>query len=232
MSAREAVPMPFPQAVKAVIFDMDGLLVDTERVYFDALLKACVSVGHEMTEAFAHSMIGVPGQECVAMIEAHFGSAFPMDAFGAEYDRLVAARLAQGIPLRSGARELVTFLAGKAVPQAVASSSRRATVERYLGGVDLIGHFSVLVCREDVSKPKPDPEPFLEAARRLGVSPANCLVLEDSYHGVAAAHAAGAMPIMVPDLLSPTDEVRTRCISVADDLEVVRLLLEQAFNRG
>lgn len=223
--------MPFPQPVQAVIFDMDGLLVDTERVYFDAVLKACTSVGHEMTEAFAHSMIGVPGQECVAMIEAHFGAAFPMDAFGAEYDRLVAARLALGIPLRSGARELVTFLAGNAVPQAVASSSRRATVERYLSGVDLIGHFAALVCREDVSKPKPDPEPFLKAADRLGVAPANCLVLEDSYHGVAAAHAAGAMPVMVPDLLSPTDEVRAHCITVADDLAAVHRLLERALNR-
>jgi HAD superfamily hydrolase (TIGR01509 family) len=218
----------FPQPVRAVIFDMDGLLVDTERIYFDALLRACASVGHEMTEAFARSMIGVPGAECVAMIEAHYGSAFPMDIFGAEYDRLVAARLEQGIPPRTGAKELVRLLVQRGIPQAVASSSRRPTVERYLRGVELIEHFSVLVCREDVVRPKPDPEPFLTAARLLDVPPEQCLVLEDSYHGIAAAHAAGAMPIMVPDMLVPTDEVRTRCIAIAEDLEAVRRLLDEA----
>lgn len=211
---------------------MDGLLVDTERVYLDALLKACSSVGHEMTEVFAHSMIGVPGKECVAMIEAHFGPSFPMDAFGAEYDRLVAARLAEGIPLRPGASDLVRFLTDRRVPQAVASSSRRLTVERYLRGTDLIAHFATLVCREDVARPKPDPEPFLEAARRLAVPAAQCLVLEDSYHGVTAANGAGAMTVMVPDLLAPTAAVRALCVAVADDLHAVRRMLQEVSSGG
>ena len=220
--------MPFTRAVAGVIFDMDGLLVDTERVYFDALLKAVRVVGCEMTAAFAYSMIGVPGKECNAMIAAHYRPDFQIDAFNAAYDGIVMAVLALGIPLRPGARELVTYLTEEGVPQAIATSSRRPTVERYLGHVGLLEHFSAVVSREDVARPKPAPDPFLIAAERLGLAPADCLALEDSYHGIAAAHAAGTMPIMVPDLLPVTDTVRAKCIAVVDDLHAVQVLLKGA----
>src|SRR3954451_11713409 len=217
--------MPFSHPVAAVILDMDGLLVDTERVYFASLLKAALAVSCEMTEAFAHSMIGVPGKECNAMIAAHYGPGFQLDAFHAAYDGIVAVALAQGIPLRPGARELVTYLTDEGVPQAIATSSRRPTVERYLGYVGLLEHFSVIVCRDDVANPKPAPDPFLIAAGRLGLAPAECLALEDSYHCITAAHAAGTMPIMVPDLLAVTEAVRAKCIAVVDDLHAVKTLL-------
>src|SRR3954447_10283514 len=136
--------MPFTRAVAGVIFDMDGLLVDTERVYLDGLLKAAIVLKCEMTEAFAHSMIGVPGKECTAMIMERYGPGFRIDAFNAAYDGIVTAALAQGIPLRPGARELVTYLAEQGIPQAIATSSRRPTVERYLGRVGLLGHFAVI----------------------------------------------------------------------------------------
>lgn len=220
--------MPFTRAVAGVIFDMDGLLVDTERVYLDGLFKAVRAVGCEMTEAFAHSMIGVPGKECIAMIEAHYGPGFRIDAFNAAYDGIVSAVLAQGIPLRPGARELVTYLTKEGVPQAIATSSRRPTVDRYLGHVGLLESFSAIVCRDDVANPKPAPDPFLMAAERLGLAPAECLALEDSHHGITAAHAAGTMPIMVPDLLAVTDAVRAKCIAVVDDLHAVQVLLIKA----
>jgi HAD superfamily hydrolase (TIGR01509 family) len=220
--------MPFTRAVAGVIFDMDGLLVDTERVYLDSLLKAARAVNCEMTEAFAHSMIGVPGKECNAMIEAHYGPDFRMDAFNAAYDGIVSAVLAQGIPLRPGARELVTYLTQQGVPQAIATSPRRPTADRYLGHVGLLEHFAAIVCRDDVANPKPAPDPYLVAAERLGLAPADCLALEDSYHGITAAHAAGTMPIMVPDLLAVTDVVRAKCIAVVDDLHAVQALLKAA----
>jgi HAD superfamily hydrolase (TIGR01509 family) len=220
--------MVFRQAVRGVIFDMDGLLVDTERVYYDALLGAALSVEHDMPHDFVCSMIGVPGPECVVMIKEHYGEGFPMQQFDAEYDRLVAARLAIDIPLRAGARELVTYLSARGIPQAIATSSRRPTVERYMNGVGLLEHFSAIVCREDVVHAKPAPDPFLKAAALLGLEPAQCLVLEDSYHGIAGAHAAGAMPIMVPDLLTVNEAVCAQCVAVADDLHAVKAMLEEA----
>jgi HAD superfamily hydrolase (TIGR01509 family) len=140
----------------------------------------------------------------------------------------VEAELSRDIPLRPGARELVTYLAEQSVPQAIATSSRRPTVERYLGRVGLRDRFAAIVSREDVKNPKPAPDPFLKAAARLGLAPGDCLALEDSYHGITAAHAAGMMTIMVPDLLAATDAVRAKCIAVADDLHVVGALLRKA----
>src|SRR5215207_7272312 len=117
---------------------MDGLLLDPERPYLDGLFKAALAVDRVMTEAFAHSMIGVPGKECVALIEAHYGPGFSIAAFNTAYDAVVEAELERNIPLRPGARELLTYLAQEGIPQAIATSSRRLTVERYLGRLGLL----------------------------------------------------------------------------------------------
>lgn len=216
----------FPREVRGVVFDMDGLLVDTERVYFDALLAAAIFVGNEMPAAFAHAMIGVPGPDCVKMIEDHYGAGFPMQAFSDEYDRLVAVRLAQDIPLRAGAREIVKYLEARGIPAAIATSAGRNAVSRYMGGLNMLEHFKAVVTREDVSQCKPAPDPYLAAAKALGLAPEDCLALEDSYHGITSAHAAGLMPIMVPDMLTVTDEVRGKCIAVVDSLVDVQRMLE------
>jgi HAD superfamily hydrolase (TIGR01509 family) len=178
--------LPFARPAAGVIFDMDGLLLDTERIYLDGLLKAALAVDRVMTEAFAHSMIGVPGKECVAMIEAHYGPGFSIAKFNKAYDSVVQIALARDIPLRPGARELVTYLSEEGVPQAIATSSRRRTAERYLEHLGLISHFAAVVCRDDVANPKPAPDPFLAAAARLGLAPLPCT------RGFLSRHRGGA----------------------------------------
>jgi HAD superfamily hydrolase (TIGR01509 family) len=216
----------FLSNIDAVIFDMDGLIFDTERPVKRATLDAAMAVGFEMPEAFYRTLIGVPGPECNARIKAHFGSEFPFDAFDNACRSGIARLLDQGVSIKPGAAELLGELHTRQMPLALATSSGRAWAERHLGGADLRRFFDAVATRNDVDRGKPHPDLFLKAADDLGVAPERCLVLEDSHNGVRAAHAAGCLPIMVPDLLEATDEMRDLCVLIASDLHEVRLLFK------
>jgi HAD superfamily hydrolase (TIGR01509 family) len=210
--------------IQAVIFDMDGLLFDTETFIKKAKLDACRAFGFEMPDALYNSMIGQPGPESDLRIQAHFGPDFPFEDYLAAYRGAWAQVLNDGIPLKSGAADLVSHLHGLRMPIGLATSSRRESAEHHLTTSDLRRFFSAVVTRSDVSRGKPHPDLYQKAADELGVAPQHCLALEDSYNGVRAAHAAGCLPIMVPDLLEATDEMQTLCVTVANDLNDVRLL--------
>jgi HAD superfamily hydrolase (TIGR01509 family) len=113
------------------------------------------------------------------------------------------------------------------LPLAIATSSRPTTVDRHLGRAGLRHHFAAVATRYDVERPKPHPDVYLEAARRLGVSPRSCVAFEDSNVGLAAAHAAGTMAIMVPDIVAPTEASRAKCVTVVPDLHAALELLRE-----
>ena len=136
--------------------------------------------------------------------------------------------LETGVPVKAGAAELIGDLAARKLPMAVATSTVRRIAEHHLERAGLLDHFIAVCTREDVTRGKPHPDLFLKAASDLGVRAERCLVLEDSYQGVRAAHAAGAMPIMVPDLLPATDELRGLCVAVVRDLHDVRAMLKRS----
>jgi len=210
---------------EAVIFDLDGLILDSERPIRDAVIEVVAALGFEMPEDFYASLIGVPGPECDAMIRAHFGAGFPFDIYFENSNAKIAAALAGGIALKSGVHEILRHFKQRATPLALATSSSRRYVERQLIANDLAPFFQAVATRDDVKRGKPHPDLFLKAAADIGVAPQRCLVLEDSHNGVRAAHAAGCVPIMVPDLLQPTDEMRALCLTIATDLHEVRRLL-------
>lgn len=214
-----------PAPVEAVIFDMDGLLLDTERLYREAIIGAAAGLGFDIPNAFYQQMIGVADEECQAMIASHFGPQFPMAQFLSDCSTRLQQLLGAGIPVKPGATELLAELAQRAIPTALATSTRRATAVLQLREAGLHHYFKVIVTREEVTRGKPHPDLFLKAARDLAVSPRCCVVLEDSHHGIRAAHAAGTMPVMVPDLLATTDEVCELCVAVVSDLHEARTLL-------
>ena len=211
--------------IEAVIFDMDGLLLDTEAVYLEAYQAAARLMGIEMPAAFCHSLIGLPSPECDRRIKDFFGPAFRLDDFNGHADGHAARILDEAMPVKPGAVELLAFLGERGLPIAVATSSSRRTTERRLDQSGLLGHFRALATRDDVERGKPHPDLYLEAARRLGVAPDRCLAFEDSHNGLAAAHAAGTIAIMVPDIVPPTEEARGKCFAVLPDLAAAERLL-------
>lgn len=218
----------FKKPVEAVLFDMDGLLIDTEALYLEAMQTAARTLGCDMPLDFCHSMIGVPGRECDVLIQDFYGPAFSLAEFRGHYSTAIKLLLERGIPVKPGAVELLDFLATRGLPAAVATSSRRVTAEHHLGRTGLLERFKAVTTIDDVARAKPHPDIYLEAARRLGVVPEHCVAFEDSNIGLAAAHAAGTMAIMVPDILPPLPEIRARCVRVVADLHAARHLLESA----
>ena len=217
----------FKEPVEAALFDMDGLLLDTEALYIRAMQAAAGSLGREMPIELCHAMVGVPAYECNEMIEGHYGEGFSIAEFRKHFSVHLRGLMDDGIPLKPGVVELLDFLAGRGLPVAVATSAERRTAEHHLARAGLLDRFQAIATRNDVARAKPHPDIYLEAARRLGVPPQRCLAFEDSDIGLSAAHAAGTMAFMVPDFLEPQPESRARCLQVLSDLHAARALLQR-----
>ena len=213
--------------VEAALFDMDGLLIDSEAVYIRAYQDAAAEIGAEISMDLCHAMVGVPRRECEEMIQEHYGPAFDVPAFQLCFRRHSARHMEERVPVKPGAAELLAFLGDRGIKLGVATSAQRASVERYLGRAGLLDRFAAIATRADIERPKPHPDVYLEAARRLGVDPARCLAFEDSNIGLEAAHAAGMMAFMVPDLLAPTPESHARAVRVLPDLHAAVALLRE-----
>jgi HAD superfamily hydrolase (TIGR01509 family) len=216
-----------PYRPSAVIFDMDGLLFDTESLWQDALLSAAAEIGREIPDDVFNKSIGVRRSQCGGLFRSHFGEDFRFDDFHANWTRHFWLIAKDRLSLKPGVTDLLATLDQLRLPRAIATSSSRTTVEHHLTAHGLMDRFDRIVCRGDYENGKPAPDPFLKAAERLGVEPRLCLALEDSYIGVRSAAAAGMMTVMAPDLLEPTEEIRALCVLVVRDLHQVRdLVLE------
>lgn len=220
--------MTFPRGVQAVVFDMDGLLLDTETVYQAAMIEAGGAYGIDFTAATYQTMVGKTNPECAVLLRDLHGPDFPVEAYFKRVWSDVELLLEAEVRLKTGVMEILDYLDALGVPRAIATSNSREAVERYLGRFDLVKRFHAVVANADVTRHKPHPDPYLEAARRLNVHPTLCVALEDSHPGVRAAHAAGMMTIMVPDILDPTEEMHDKCVHIAHSLHAVLDLLKAA----
>ena len=218
--------MSLPRQVRAVVFDMDGLLFDSESVYRDAMIATARDAGFELPNARFLQCGGIPWAGNATLLKAHYGEDFDTEAFRKEATRRFHIVADAEICLKAGVVEILDYLDQARLPRAVATSSRHETVQHHLGQHGLLARFDALVAQGDYARGKPAPDPFLTAADRLGIAPQDCLALEDSHNGVRAAHAAGMMTVMVPDLLDATEEMQGLCVRIARDLHEVRELLK------
>ena len=209
---------------------MDGLLIDTIPAYVSAMVQAGDDVGHVISRDYVLTLVGLLGTELEAQLRADLGPAFPLPAYMTAVSARLGPILDAGVPLKTGALDLLEALARMGVPVAVGTSMKRPEALHHLNRCEIAHCFRAVAARDDVARGKPHPDVHLKALSTLGVDASDCLILEDSFNGVRAAHATGAMVIMVPDVVRPTPEIAALCTGVASDLHQVREIIRAARN--
>lgn len=202
----------------AVLFDMDGLLLDTERPIFEAAVRTARALELGDQSAVFRGMIGLRSDLAMPMLETALAGRVSLEDFRAEWSVHMRELERDGVAIRPGVVELLERLAALALPCAVATSTHRAQARELLERTDIARFFRTVTGGDDVVEPKPAPEIYLTAARSLEVDARRCCAFEDSGPGTRAALASGATVVQVPDLVPPSDELRALGHVVAPDV--------------
>jgi beta-phosphoglucomutase-like phosphatase (HAD superfamily) len=217
--------------IQGVIFDMDGLMLDTEPAYRVAWQQASAECGYDLPDALYFTLVGRSRIESEQALVDALGPEFPLHAFRAACLRREADVFDTTPPLKKpGLDELLDWLDSLGVVKAVATSTVGQTAITQLAAAGLLDRFDVVATGDEVTNGKPAPDLFLLAAQRLGIEPVHCLVLEDAEAGVIAAHRAGMMVFMVPDLKPPSPEVKSLANGVFESLSAVARDVGQVAN--
>lgn len=207
---------------EAVVFDMDGVIFDSERAVMNCWLELAQKYDIKDIEKPYFACVGTTMTRTREIMLETYGEDFPYDEYARESSLMYHEKYDGGkLPMKPGVMELLSYLKGKGKKIALASSTRRETVTNQLRWAGIIDCFDVIICGDMVAKSKPAPDIFLKACQELGVSPEKTYAIEDSYNGIRAAHAGQLRPIMVPDLLEADDEMRGMAECVCDNLNEV-----------
>lgn len=212
---------------EAVVFDMDGVIFDSERVLMECWMELAEQHGIEnIRENYLACTGTTMARTREIMLEA-YGASFPYDAYAKEASRMYHERYDGGrLPMKTGVVELLSFLKKEGKKIALASSTRSQTVMQQLQDAGILPFFDAVICGDMVENSKPAPDIFLKACEKLGVAPENAYAVEDSYNGIRAAYAGNLHPIMVLDLLPADEEMRACAQMIAKDLLEVLYYLQ------
>jgi HAD superfamily hydrolase (TIGR01509 family) len=210
---------------------MDGTVFDTERLLCDAWYETSKAWSLDEYEEVYNKVIGLNVKKALDILRESYGQDFPAERFFAERMALFFSNIEKEIPLKKGARELLTYLKQNGIKTAIATSSDKAVAERNLEKTGLTDYFDAVIGGDMVSRGKPDPEIFLKAADKISANPEETIVCEDAYTGIAAASSAKMKPVMVIDMLPPTSETESVCFATCNDLlEVLELIKKENNN--
>ena len=209
--------------LKGVIFDMDGVLFDTERLTLEGWRLAARQAGCPLDDAVVLSTNGISEADTRLTFLRHYGEAYPYDALRAEMKRYKDGCLAQGVPVKPGVQRLLQALRGQGIRTAVASSNDRVHVADYLQRTGLLLQMDAFVCADMVRRAKPAPDVYLRAAESLGLPPESCIAIEDAPPGLVAARCAGCIPVMIPDLIPASAQDVTKHIFPSMDALLTHL---------
>jgi len=208
--------------IQAVIFDMDGVLFDTERLGLAQQIQACREVGYAVTEALIMHTMGCSMLAGREIIQNALGQDFPYEKMIERWTELMYEDMAlHGIPQKPGIKELLSVLTKKGIKTAVATSNNRSIAENYMKQAGFTNSFDAVVCGDSIQRSKPAPDIYLAAAQNLGVDPSTCMGVEDSVNGVRSVRAAGMVCVMVPDLIPFTKELSIyvdHCVPTLKDI--------------
>ena len=210
---------------KAVIFDMDGLLCDTEKVFNKAWQSLADSKGLVLDPRMLNQLRGTSGIQMLKIINQYWPQEDEKILMKKVFE-VAEAMLKNHVPIKTGAKELLVFLKKHSIPTALATSSPRYLVKNNLTITGFNQYFDIIISREDIKKGKPNPEIFLKAAHELNQDPKECIILEDAVYGVKAGLSAQCKTIMVPDLIQPDEEILRSDVLILKDLtQVIGVLL-------
>lgn len=213
--------------IKGVVFDMDGLMFDTERLTYEIIRETMIEDGYDYDLDFYKSTVGKRSVDVVALYKERFGADFDYQQMKVRnMEKFWDYTSKKGVPVKKGLFTLLDYLKDNNFRIALATSTTRKSATGILKRAQVIDYFHVLLCADSVVNGKPNPEVFLKAAEQLGLKPEECLGLEDSFNGIISSSEAGLVTIMIPDMIMPTDEIRNRCFEVYNDLEEVVAFLE------
>lgn len=213
-------------AIKGIVFDMDGVMFDTERQWVEAWPVAGKALGLPIDEALAMRMIGLSTALCRELYSEYMNIADFDRAYGFALAHVRKQIVQDGVPIKPGLFQLLDYLHNMQLPIIVATSTTGESAKRTLGEAYVLERFKAVISGDMFARSKPAPDIYLKACEVLGFEPEECVAIEDSFVGVRSAAAAGLRTIMVPDMMQPTAEIRELTFRVMNDLFEVKALLE------
>lgn len=219
--------------MKAVVFDMDGVIFDTEKAVIEVWKEVASRHGIPNIEYYCRECTGVTAVAARQKFKEIYGDKYSYDELRAEKTGMVMDRFRKGlIDIKPGVHTIMETLKENKILIALASSTRRAAVIEELTMTGLIKYFNEIITGDMITNSKPAPDIFIKACDELGVAPQDAVGIEDSYNGIISSHNAGLYTIMVPDLLEPTEEIRQMADYIAEDLYKALKIIMERINNG